>query len=244
MRKKEVLERLRGGLIGSCQAEPEKGSCLAEPRDIARLAQEVLGAGACAVRICGTENIQATRTMNPDAIVIGITKGEYPDGRVLITPGPKDIYNMVASGTHIIGLDMTERTRPNGQSSVGFFREAKRAYPDTLFMADIATAEEAAVAIKAGVDLVGTTLSGYTEGTESKPIVCAEFEYRPDTYLLCELIADYPDFPIIAEGRWRTSRQCSRAINRLGAWAVCAGSQITRPYMTTKWHVAAIKSRL
>ncbi|MCR4278957.1 MAG: putative N-acetylmannosamine-6-phosphate 2-epimerase [bacterium] len=236
-----TVQPLKGGLIVSCQAEPELGSKMSEPRDVARMATEVLEAGACAVRICGINNIAETKRQNPTAIIIGITKALYPDGRVLITPNRNSIMRIAEAGADIIGMDMTQRVRPCGRSALDLYRLCKRDLKSVLFMADIATIVDAHDAILAGVDLIGTTLSGYTPETENTLNKEVWFEHQPDVELVKMLTSRYPNTPIIAEGRWRTPQQCFDAIHIHGAWAVCAGSQITRPRMITRWHVQALE---
>lgn len=241
MNKTEILNRIKGGLIVSCQAEPEKGSQLYEPRDIARTAKEVLQAGACAVRICGVENIRETREVNSASIIIGITKSNYPDGRVLITQDLDSINGIILAGADIVGMDMTKRERPHGISSVDLYSRAKEIYPDKIFIVDISDKEECAAAIKAGVDIVGTTLSGYTSYTENRLRINRWYEYEPDFELLEDLVKSFPDIPIIAEGRYRNPEQCYEAIHRYGAFTVCVGSQVTRPREIVRWHLQAIE---
>ncbi len=242
MDKTEKIQSLKNGLIVSCQAEPEKGSQLYEPRDIARMARESLEAGACAVRICGTENIVKTKELNPTGIIIGITKSQYPDGRVLITPDLASIHNIILAGADIVALDMTKRIRPYGMPSVGLYLEAKKRFPTKIFMADLSDKEECSAAVAAGIDLVGTTLSGYTPYTESRLKRDRWYEYQPDFEFLEELLNSFPDTPIIAEGRYRDPEQCYKAIQECGAFAVCVGSQITRIRESVRWHLSAVKN--
>jgi len=241
--KSEVVDRMKGGLIVSCQAEPELGSQLHRPEHIALMAKEVLDAGACAVRICGAANVKATHELNPGAIIIGIAKGKYPDGRVLITENLAAIGNLVEAGASIVGMDMTKRLRPDGTSSRDVLLSVRKSQSlcGTFMMADLADEAEAEVAIDSGADFVATTLSGYTEDTEHQRRKHEWYEYEPDFKLVERLVEKYPGFPIIAEGRWRDPEQCHYGIHRLGAFAVCVGSQITRPRMQVKWHLEAIK---
>lgn len=239
--KEEVLRRLKGGLIVSCQAEPERGSQLAGPDDIARMTREALLAGAVGVRICGIANIRGTRSENPGAIIIGITKALYPDGRVLITPDVAAIEAIAHAGADIVGMDLTARPRPNGPAGVDLLARAKERFPEMLFLADIATEDEARAAVAAGVDLVATTLSGYTPDTESRRRPDRWYEYAPDEELLRALVRRFPDFPIIAEGRWRSPEYCHRAVREYGAFAVCDGSAMTRIRETVRWRLKAIK---
>jgi N-acylglucosamine-6-phosphate 2-epimerase len=241
--KTEILKRLKGGLIVSCQAEPEKGGRLHEPAHIALMAKEVLDAGACAVRICGADTVQATRAINPNAIIIGIGKQAYDDGCVLITGSSEDVIKLFVAGADVVGLDMTKRARPWGQSSAEVFQDirAHRDYATAPLMADIADEAEARAASMLGADFVATTLSGYTPDTEHRLKPHPWYEYAPDEELVSSLVSALPDTPVIAEGRWREPEQCHRAIRELGAYAVCVGSQVTRPRMQVAWHLAAVK---
>lgn len=241
MEKEQILNNIRSGLIVSCQAEPEKGSQLYEPKDIARMAKEVLDSGACAVRICGAENIRETRKVSQESVIIGITKSSYPDGRVLITEDLDSIREIILAGADVVGLDMTKRRRPYGMSSAELYSRAKEIYPNKVFMADLSDKEECSVAVNAGIDLVGTTLSGYTSYTENSLRTNRWYEYEPDLELLKDLVKSFPNTPIIAEGRYRTQEQCYKAIHGYGAFAVCVGSQVTRPREIVRWHLKAIR---
>ncbi len=117
MEQTEFTERIKHGLIVSCQAEPEKGSHLYEEYDIARMASESLEHGACAVRVCGYKNVKETRQFNANALIIGIAKGQYDDGRVLITEALSDIEQLVDAGADVIGMDATRRRRPKRRRS-------------------------------------------------------------------------------------------------------------------------------
>lgn len=241
--KQDIVVSLKGGLIVSCQAEPEKGSMLCEPRDIAGMAKESLDFGACAVRICGYENIIETRVLNPDGIIIGITKSTYSDGRVLITSDMGSIDQIVDSGADVVAMDMTKRTRPSGITSLELYLLAKEKYPGKVFMADCSDLSEGALAINQGVDIVGTTLSGYTPYTEDRLRRDKWYEYEPDFDLLKKLTKRFSDRPIIAEGRYRNPEQCYKAIHEYGAFAVCIGSQATRIREVVRWHVKAVKEK-
>lgn len=243
--KSEILSRMKGGLIVSCQAEPELGSQLHQPEHIALMAKEVLDAGACAVRICGAANVKATHQLNPKAIIIGIHKGKYDNGEVLITGTLVAAAYLIEAGADIVGLDMTKRRRPLGGTSLDVFDNIRnnRTFKDVPLMADLADAKEAAVAIELGADFVATTLSGYTEDTKHLLAAHPFYDHEPDHQLVAELVQKHPDFPIIAEGRWRDPEQCYHAIHTHGAFAVCVGSQITRPRMQVKWHLGAIQKQ-
>ena len=99
----------------------------------------------------------------------------------------------------------------------------KEKYPDILLMADISNLEEGINAYKAGVDFVGTTLSGYTPYTENDPY---------PNYGLVENLAKSIPIPVIAEGRIHTPEQAKKMLE-LGAYAVVVGGAITRPLEIT-----------
>ena len=97
-------------------------------------------------------------------------------------------------------------------------------------MADIATYHDARAAVDAGVDIVGTTLSGYTGGLAPP---------EPDLDLVSRCAG--LGVPVLAEGRYRTPDQARLAIEA-GAHAVVVGSAITRPEHITTWFVEATKN--
>ena len=84
-------------------------------------------------------------------------------------------------------------------------------------MADISTLEEGIHAYKSGVDLIGITMSGYTEYS-------AKLE-GPD-YNLVEALAKTLPIPVIAEGRIHEPYQAAAMFEK-GAYAVVVGGAIT-----------------
>lgn len=109
--------------------------------------------------------------------------------------------------------------------------EIRRKYPDAIFMADVAVYEEGIAAWKAGMDLISTTMSGYTEQSR-----LAE---KPD-YQLVERLSQVLPVPVIAEGRIEEPDQAARML-RKGAYAVVVGGAITRPQQIAGRFVKAVK---
>ena len=97
-----------------------------------------------------------------------------------------------------------------------------------LTMADCSSVEDARAALSAGVDFVGTTLSGYVGGPEPT---------EPDLALIAAMRELTPY--VIAEGRIRTTDQAAAAV-RAGAFAVVVGSAITRTEHVTSWFKTAV----
>ena len=72
----DLLDRLRGGLIVSCQPVP--GGPLDRPDITAATALAVLDGGACGLRIEGVANLRAVRAVTAAPIIgliSGLTKG-------------------------------------------------------------------------------------------------------------------------------------------------------------------------
>ena len=92
-------------------------------------------------------------------------------------------------------------------------------------MADISTFEEGLNCADLGADIISTTLSGYTE--ESETIIDG-----PDFELL-ERLVKATKKTIILEGRIWEPKEIKKAFE-IGAYAVVIGSAITRPQLITK----------
>lgn len=223
MKNKKELSILKKKLIVSCQAledEPLHSSFI-----MGRMALAAKEGGASGIRANTVEDIiEIKKTVNLP--VIGIIKKDYPDSNVFITPTMKEIDLLAESDVDIIALDATLRERPGKLGINDFFSEIRKKYPDQLFMADIATLEEAKNAEKIGFDFVGTTLHGYTENTKNKNIADNDFEFLKD--ILKEIKT-----PVIAEGKIDTPEKAKRVLE-LGVYCVVVGGSITRPQLITK----------
>ena len=210
------MNRIKRGLIVSCQAE--EGSPFNAPEFIAAFAKAAELGGAVAVRVRDPENIAAVRKV-VGLPVIGLTKGYYSTGKVLITPTLEEVVKLVKSGADIVAIDATRRSRPNGKSGAEFVRLVKSNIAISV-MADISNLDEALAAANVGADFVSTTLSGYTEES-------ADTNGLPDLDLVRD-ISSSVSTPVVAEGRIWTPEQAEAAM-KLGAYAVCVGTAITRP---------------
>lgn len=231
-----VLAVLKGGLIVSCQAS--KGEPLCKPEIIGALCQSALSGGARALRLEGLSNISFVRKLTNEQNripIIGITKTEgltkdQALDQVYITSTLKEAIDVAKAGADIVALDATMRPRPD---KLSLEETIEKIHQDTtaLVWADTATIEEARQAQKAGVDIVSTTLYGYTRETELPSDAEPSFEFL-------ERCIHELDVPVILEGRVWEPEQVERAI-KLGAHAVVVGSAITRPHLITERFVRA-----
>ena len=220
-----VLQKIEGGLIVSCQAED--GSPFFQPESMARFASAAELGGAVGIR-AKEPDIRAIKD-SCSLPVIGIDKVYLEGFEVYITPRFEDAERIAAAGADIIALDCTPRPRPDGVTMQELVRHIKEEL-DLPVMADIATLEEAVAAEKAGVDIVATTMSGYT--AYSPPRDTPDFD-------LLEAVIRAVDVPVIAEGHILTLAE-ARACLALGAWAIVIGSAITRPIELTQRFAKAI----
>ncbi|MGC8654734.1 MAG: N-acetylmannosamine-6-phosphate 2-epimerase [Candidatus Kryptoniota bacterium] len=213
--------KLQRGLIVSCQAE--EGSPFNSPQFIAAFARAAEMGGAIGVRIRDPENIAVVKR-EVKIPIIGLSKGSYGSGSVLITPDIDDVLRLVESGADLVAVDATSRLRPNGVSGYKFLQmvKSKVAVP---VVADISTLDEALKASDEGADFIATTLSGYTEET-------ADIRNLPDFDLIKKITSEIST-PVIAEGGIWTPEQAKTAID-CGAYAVCVGTAITRPVSIVK----------
>ena len=227
---KPMIAALRDTLIVSCQAYP--GEPMRRPETMAQVAASVARGGASAVRAQGLEDIRQVKAA-VEVPVIGIWK----DGEsgVFITPTLKHARRVVAAGADILALDGTVRERPDGLSFAQTLAELRAEYPDLAVMADCDSVEAGLAAAEAGADLIGTTLSGYTDARPKTP--------GPDLELICELVARLDGVPVVAEGRIHTPEQV-RAARAAGAFATVVGTAITHPQTITSWFVQAVDEPL
>lgn len=218
-RKDEIINKIKGGVIVSCQALPGEPLYRPEGGIMNLMALAAKEAGAVGIRAQGVVDINQIRE-TVDLPVIGIIKQSYEGQSQFITATMKEIDALVETGCEIIALDATLRPRFDGTTINDFFAEIKAKYPDTLFMADIATFDEGVNAAKIGFDFVGTTLSGYTENTKDRPD-------EVDLDLISKLSKTIST-PIIAEGRIHYPAD-ARAAYAAGATSIVVGGAITRP---------------
>lgn len=217
------LSSLEGGLVVSCQ--PVAGGRLDRPDIVAAFAQAAEAGGARGLRIEGVANLRAVRAVTALPI-IGLIKRVDPATPVIITATLADVKALAEGGADIIAFDAT--VRPGRLTAVDRLAAAARA-AGCLSMADCATLADAEAAVRAGVDVLGTTLSGYTGGpVPTDPDI--DFVRR---------CASLPR-PVFAEGRYRTTAEV-RAARLAGAFAVVVGSAITRPEHVTQWFAAAMR---
>lgn len=227
--KNQIFEKIKGGLIVSCQAlenEPLHSAYIMQ-----RMAVAALRGGAVGIRANGVEDIIKIKE-EVDLPVIGIIKTIYSDSEVFITPTMKEVDALVRTGAEIIATDGTKRTRPGRVSLDDFFAGVREKYPDQLFMADCSTLEEGIHAAELGFDIVSTTLNGYTSYTSGSKL--------PNIELIKDMVENI-DRPVIAEGGIWTPEQLHRTICT-GVFAAVVGTAITRPMDITKRFVAALKS--
>lgn len=206
-----VLEKLRGGLVASCQ--PVDDGPMDRPEIVAAMAMACVAGGAVGIRIEGVENLRAARAA-VDVPIIGIVKSDLPDSPVRITVTLEDVAALRAAGADVIAYDATPRPRTHARDRI------LQAILDSgaLAMADCATEEDARTALAGGAQILGTTLSGYTEATRTD-------SDSPDLVLVRALVK-LGGF-VMAEGRYNHPDLAAAAMVA-GAHSVTVGSALTR----------------
>lgn len=218
MNKEELLKKIKGKLIVSCQALPGEPLYIENGTMMPLMAVAAKEAGAAGIRTNSKRDVEEIRKV-VDLPIIGLIKKSYDGFPQYITVTMKEIDELVEAKADIIALDCTMRERPEAKTINEFIKKIKEKYPDILLMADISTFEEGVNAEKAGVDFVGTTLSGYTPYSKKSD--------GPD-FNLVENLAKTLRIPVIAEGKVHEPKQAKKMLE-LGAFAVVVGGAITRP---------------
>lgn len=214
----EILTLTKGSIIVSCQALPVEPLYCEEMSLMPFMAEAAKRAGSKCIRTSSVRDVVAIKEKT-GLPVIGLIKRNYEGYDTYITPTMKEIDELVAVESDIIALDCTYMKRGNGKTINEFLSEIREKYPDIVLMADISTYEEGVNAWECGVDLVGTTMSGYTPHSPKLN--------GPDYELVSKLVHTV-SIPVIAEGRVHQPEQAKKMLE-LGAHAVVVGGAITRP---------------
>lgn len=220
---KEILTALNHQLIASCQ--PVDDGPMDHPNIVAAMAQACIIGGAAGIRIEGVENLKATRPVI-NAPIIGLVKRDLPDSPIRITAFLQDVEELAKAGADIIAFDGTQRVRP-----VSIEETVKQIKAlGCLAMADCSNLEEGLYCQSLGVEIIGSTMSGYTGG----PIPA-----EPDYQLVKEL--KKAGCWVMAEGRYNSPELAKKAIE-IGANAVTVGSALTRLEHIVSWFAQSVKS--
>lgn len=225
----ELLSVIHKSIVISCQALPGEPLYCEEMSIMPFMAKAAKEAGAKCIRTSSVRDVVAIKEAT-GLPVIGLIKRKYEGYDSYITPTMTEIDELAAAEADIIALDCTMRTRGDGTTINEFLARIREKYPDTPLMADISTIREGLNAEKCGVDLVGTTLSGYTPYSPSIE--------GPDFDLVKGLVEQL-SVPVIAEGKIHTPEQALEMLHA-GAYAVVVGGAVTRPLEIAKRFYKAI----
>ena len=198
---------------------------------LAAFARCAVDAGAVGIRANHGINIAAIRRV-VDVPLIGLKKREMPGYEVYITPEWRDVLEVIEAGADIIAIDATIRSRPTPFSELA--DRIHQEFPGKLVMADCATLDDGLTALNSGADIIGTTMSGYTSGTNRLQ------SHGPDIKLVANLRRLAPNCFLVCEGRVHTPLHARKAIEA-GANTVVVGTAITAPQWITEQFVGALK---
>ena len=219
----DIITNLKGKVIVSSQAMV--GEPFYDEKCMIAMMQSVINGGASALRVAGARDVRIAKSFNVP--VIGLTKPEkLPENWksvVYITPGVKEVNELIDADADIIAFDGTKRQRPDGSSLKEIIDLIHS--KNKLAMADISTLDEGVNAEQLGADIVSTTLAGYTDESG----VAGE---NPDFELL-ENLVNSVKVPVFLEGRVWYPEEVKKAFE-MGAHSVVIGSAITRPHLITK----------
>ena len=218
-----IIDKLKNKVIVSVQAMPNEP--LYKEECMIAMMQSVLKGGAGGLRVAGARDVKNAKKLT-DVPVIGLTKPDSIPANwqeiVYITPTLKEVKELIRAGADVVAFDGTLRKRPNCtvEEIIKFIKTQNR-----VSMADISTLDEGIACANMDVDILSTTLSGYTQYSPLK-------NNEPDFELLENLVKNTSK-PVVLEGRIWKPEEVTKAF-KLGAHCVVIGSAITRPQLITK----------
>jgi N-acylglucosamine-6-phosphate 2-epimerase len=185
------------------------------PIVITAMAQAAVNQGAVGIRLDTPTHVSAVRA-SLSVPIIGLWKQQIPGFEVYITPQFHHAQAIAEAGAEIIAIDATLRNRPGGETLESLISRIHTEL-GKLVMADVDTLEAGIAAAKAGADLIGTTLYGYTTATS---------QLKPPGFELLNQLVTALTVPIICEGGIASPNMARQAIDA-GAYAVVVGTAIT-----------------
>ena len=223
MKNRELLDKLKDGLIVSCQVQPDDPVYSMD--FVLKMAQAAEWAGAAGIRANSPDQIKMIKE-HVDLPLIGLYKIWHEDTDVFITPTLDAARQVWNAGADIIALDCTDQLTHEGKPAWELLPLVQKEIPDALIFADVSTYEEAERAANLGADIVGPTLYGYTEATKHIE--------EPNLREFARMCRDFGDRAfMIMEGHIYTPEDAVKCLY-LGADAVVVGSAITRPHLIAK----------
>ena len=119
-----VLEKIKNGLIVSCQAE--EGSPFNTPKGVGDFARCAELGGAVGIRSCGIEKCRYIM-QNTSLPVICLTKSIFEDGFVRITGSFAEVEALLKINATFIAVDGTYRIREKQYTGPDYIKKIKKA---------------------------------------------------------------------------------------------------------------------
>lgn len=223
MNQPNFLQAIKKQLIVSCQAVDNEP--LNDVHAITLMAKAVLAGGAKVLRLSQVDHIKSITEHFPNVPVIGLIKRKYENSEVIITCTEKEVQALLDLKVECIALDATTRPRPQAdlKTLVAYIRQHNH---QVVIMGDCATLEDVRYAQACGVDIISTTLRGYTQASQGLSNITNHYEF-------IQTCLKNTTLPVIAEGGIWEPYQVKDLL-ALGCHAVVVGSAITRPLEITK----------